>query len=209
MVKKVHVVGNVYSQQTAAIFAKMPEDFEVVKDFKDADIYVFTGGEDIDPAIYNDKRLSVSQFNRHRDEYELDAHGHIEKDKIKIGICRGAQLLNCLNGGQLWQDVNNHWGGHHEIVINVKGITPTNTATINSIHHQMMIAGPKAETLAVAYESTYRVKGDREVRGTIFTDNEVLWYPDTKSFCFQAHPEFGHPETTDIFFKMLKHVGVY
>lgn len=208
MAKKVFVVGNVYGGQTAMIFAARPDDFLVTKDFDEADIYVFTGGEDIDPAIYNDKRLGVSHFNPHRDAFELEAHKKIEAGKIKIGICRGAQLLNCLNGGQLWQDVNNHWGGHHEIVINVKGITPSNTATINSIHHQMMIAGPKVETLAVAYESTFRLKGDKEVRGTIFTDNEVLWYPDTKSFCFQAHPEFGHPETTDIFFKMLKHVGV-
>lgn len=205
--KLFYVVGDSYRRPTIDCFSSQ-EGFQLTEKFDEADIYVFTGGADIDPNIYGDRRLAVSHFDLKRDKNELEAFSKIPKEKIKIGICRGAQLLNCLAGGRLWQDVNNHQGNHHSMYLKVKNIVEGDVTVINSIHHQMMIPTFEADILGVSYESTKRLNSRQELQGTFFTDPEVVWYKEKKHFCFQAHPEFGHKGTTDIFFKLLKHVGI-
>lgn len=207
--KRVLVVGDHYRSATISCFESQGSDtFLMTESMDDADIFVFTGGADIDPNIYGDRRLAVSSFNPKRDKFELDIYNKIPDGKIKIGICRGAQLLNCLAGGRLWQDVNNHQGNHHSMYLKPKGVVEGDVTVINSIHHQMMIPSYEGEVLGVSYESTKRVNSRQDLQGTFFQDPEVVWYPKQKHFCFQAHPEFGHKGTTDVFFKLLKHVKV-
>ena len=204
--KKVFVVGDVYAKPTKDVFKA--NGFEVIDDFDAADIFVFTGGADIHPRIYGERILDVTHPNPTRDDFELGMYRKIPKKKAKVGICRGAQLLNALNGGKMWQDVNNHGGNHHALHLNVKGLADGDSVVINSIHHQMMIPAYKAEILGVAYEATHKIKAGKDIQGTFFTDPEVVWYKEDRSFCFQGHPEFGHKKTTDIFFKLLKHVEI-
>lgn len=204
---KFYVVGDNYRRPTIDCFSSQ-EGFELTDKFDDADVYVFTGGADIDPSIYGDRRLPVSHYDPKRDKMELEAYSKMPEDKVKIGICRGAQLLNCLAGGRLWQDVNNHSSHHHSLYIKPRNIVEGDVTVINSIHHQMMIPTFEAEVLGVSYESTKRINARQDIQGTFFTDPEVVWYKKQKHFCFQAHPEFGHKGTTDVFFKLLKHVGI-
>lgn len=210
MTKQVYVVGNNYRGPTIECFAAQgSEAFQITNDVNEADIFVFTGGADIDPHIYGQRRLAVTHYDEKRDRSELEVHRAIPEGKIKIGICRGAQLLNALNGGKMWQDVNNHAGSHHKLHLNAKGLVDNNVTVINSIHHQMMIPTYEAEVLGVAYEATKKLNSHRDIQGTIFTDPEVVWYKKDQSFCFQAHPEFGHAPTTEVFFKLLKHVDIF
>lgn len=206
--RSVYIVGSSYKSQTATCFNAHPDQFTLTEDFDSADVYVFTGGEDIYPGIYGEKQLPVTHTNTKRDTEEITAYHAIAAGKAKVGICRGAQLLNALNGGKMWQDVNNHQGGRHVIHTKVKGLFKDDRFTSNSIHHQMMIPAFKGETLGVAYESDYRFKAGKEIRGTFFVDTEVVWYPEDRAFCFQAHPEFGHKETHDAFFTYLKHLEI-
>lgn len=155
-----------------------------------ADIFVFTGGEDINPALYGEEPHSSVSFSDFRDRRELDAYSTIPADVLKFGICRGGQLLNVLNGGKLYQHVDGHHGNHL-----IKD-TKTNALMMsNSIHHQMMIPGPGAVILATANMSTFRINAHGDLLRErndfdTYSDPEVIWYPKTNSLCVQGHPEY-------------------
>ena len=97
-----------------------------------ADIVVFSGGADINPALYGCKKHYSTFYNETRDTLEVECFNKLSKNQLVLGYCRGAQLVTALNGGKLIQDVTGHASGPHFITnkeIKFK---------IESIHHQMM-----------------------------------------------------------------------
>ncbi|WP_137655187.1 gamma-glutamyl-gamma-aminobutyrate hydrolase family protein [Bifidobacterium moukalabense] len=72
---------------------------------------LFTGGQDVDPAIYGGEitpeyQAMEPELSAERDAMEpllLDAA--IRLDKPVLGICRGIQLINARLGGTLWHDL--------------------------------------------------------------------------------------------------------
>lgn len=171
---------------------------------EEADIVCFTGGEDVDPAFYDEKSIPGTHFNTDRDNKEAAIYAEaMMQHKPMVGICRGAQFLNVMNGGKLWQDVNNHATGAKHPVLDVKSGKVKNNMT--STHHQMMRPGKDAEVLATACLSTYKhaqteqVKRDEPEQD----DVEVVWYPDSLSLCFQPHPEFQFGECRDYFLELF------
>jgi putative glutamine amidotransferase len=158
-----------------------------------ADIIVFNGGADISTTIYNEIPVygQIPGKMSLRDKREVDVFNHyIDPSILKVGICRGAQLLNCLNGGTLWQDVNNH-GMNHPMVIVETG----EKMHITSTHHQMMRPNwAKAKVIAVADEATQKVAENASYPHASFPDDhkdtEIVYYPETNSLCIQGHPEY-------------------
>lgn len=170
-------------------------DFEIAPSIKTADLVVWTGGPDIAPEIYHQRRVSqVGYVQKERDQREIVAYLLASK-KPKVGICRGAQLLNLCNGGLLWQHVDRHTE-QHMLITKSDRIMP-----VTSTHHQMMRPGPESEVLAWAYNpletryglSTVRADGNGISRSPdkSWNDPEVVWYPKTKSLCIQGHPEYA------------------
>ncbi len=136
---------------------------------------ILWGGEDIATEIYNEPPLTYqSPFKKtHRDEHEIMwAEWAIENDIPIIGICRGAQLMCCLSGGSLIQDMQ------HPCIHPLTTVDNTTIKT-NSAHHQAMIPTPNAEILA-------------EYNGI----PEIVWFPETKAFCIQGHPEWPNMHQT-------------
>lgn len=125
--KKVFVVG------TQSWYADYLRNIAIVNNIENADYVLFTGGEDINPDIYNCEAHESTYFTRRRDKQELDAFKCIREDQFVLGTCRGLQLLCALYGGLLVQDVNNHglWGTHP--MYNKDG----DEFQITSLHHQM------------------------------------------------------------------------
>lgn len=198
----VFVQGDFANAATKKIFYK--QGYEIVDDLDLADIVVWTGGEDINPKIYNEVPAGAQDWNNFRDDADLQAIRKA-KNQFKVGICRGAQLLNCVpNGGKLWQDVDKHGGYDHSVV----DLITKKAYTINSLHHQQMIPTEKAEVIAVTRLSTYK-----KAQGRVWefgkdsndADVEALWYPETKSLCVQWHPEFSRPgdDSHDYLFNLL------
>ena len=72
-----------------------------------ADGYLFTGGHDIAPEKYGEKRLDVcGTIEKKRDDLEFALfRPAYSKDKPVLGICRGFQLINVALGGTLYQDI--------------------------------------------------------------------------------------------------------
>lgn len=198
---QVYIQGPSYYQPTANVFRR--GGYEISTSLHDAAIVVLTGGQDINPAIYKQRPIPGTYFTADRDQVDQRAVELGLKDgKFMVGICRGAQLINCYNGGSLWQDVDRHHGTHSVTDLVTKKVLPS----ILSVHHQMMRSGPDGKLVAVAFESTYKADQNGKISSAGETDHgdpEVLWYPKTRSLCFQSHPEFGHPETTEYFMELM------
>lgn len=183
--KKVYVVGQAKS------YACWIENATLVNNIEDADIVMFTGGEDINPALYNCEKHPSTYFNEKRDKEEVEAFKKVRKDQLCLGICRGLQLLCSLNGGILIQNVNNHSVfGTHPIINAVTG----GRYEITSIHHQMVypfnMNGSDYKILYYASRQATFYEGDGiecppcEPEVVLFTKQDM-----PKCLGIQGHPE--------------------
>lgn len=204
---KVYVQGSAFNTTTRRTFLEARK-YDIVENLKDASIVVWTGGEDIFPGLYNENSIQGVYYNKTRDRSDLEAvREAVNSEKFLVGICRGAQLLNCIpNGGRLWQDVDNHGSCIHKSFDCISG----EYIFLNSVHHQALRVTDEAEIICWALESTEK-HAEKEVWNKSLNgyleesdkDIEVAWYPKTRSLLIQGHPEFGHLPTFNYFFSLM------
>ena len=74
---------------------------------KMCDGFLFTGGHDVSPELYQEKLLnkSVVCCSRRDAMEKIVLQKVLELDKPLLGICRGIQFLNAALGGTLYQDL--------------------------------------------------------------------------------------------------------
>lgn len=169
----------------------------------DADVIQFTGGEDVNPMLYDEVPHPRTYFSRDRDEECIELWQMAKANGIPMtGICRGGQFLNVMNGGKMFQHCDGHgiWG-EHEATIQETGVV----VSVTSTHHQIM--RPNYETGIVLMEAPklgtfkeHMVFEESEVflngKGwSIYNEHseadcEAVFYPDTLSLCYQPHPEW-------------------
>ncbi len=155
---------------------------------RQADLCVFTGGADVTPALYGDAQHALTGNHIERDQEEMKLFKLCQDNQIPVvGICRGAQFLNVMSGGRMYQHVEKHTRSHY-IVDAVTG----ETVYVSSTHHQMMMPSPDALLVATAALGGEREWFDGSIarRDVSACDIEVVFYPHTKALCFQPHPEF-------------------
>jgi len=179
---KVYVVGG------STFYANWIYDKELINRAEEADIILFTGGEDVDPSYYGEKKGNRTYSNIERDKREkvyFDAF----PDTFKLGICRGSQFLTVMAGGKLIQHVNNH-GMTHQIV----DLRTNKDYKMTSTHHQMHYPFDVEHELIAAASpsrSTTYLNGDNEEislpKG--FAESEIVYYPKIKALGIQGHPE--------------------
>lgn len=200
---KVFVVGHSYGY--GQLFVS--HGHRLAQSVETADVLCFTGGEDVSPTYYGQKPHQRTYFNPVRDSVEKEVFNvAVQSDKPCVGICRGGQFLNCMSGGEMYQDVSNHTRDHY-----IKDVESGLLVFASSTHHQMMRPGPGGVVLATAKENGFKeyMKGDEAVREVVEEDDtEVVFYPVTRSLCFQPHPEFaGFGDLQDYFFHLInKHL---
>lgn len=165
------------------------------------DLVCFTGGEDVDPALYDEVLHPFSSISKERDKRDMDVFNLVDEDVPLVGICRGGQFLNVMCGGKLYQHVNGHATGRPHKAYTDDG----REVMVTSTHHQMMIPAVGGEVLAWAKESTLVETADfQTVREERDKDIEVVLYRDAGCLCFQPHPEFPNSGCADYFFECLK-----
>jgi len=73
---------------------------------------LLTGGEDVEPALYGEEKLPCcGKCTPERDALEVPVCSlALELRKPVLAICRGVQLLNCVLGGTLYQDLDTQYG---------------------------------------------------------------------------------------------------
>jgi len=198
--RKFYVVG--MNEQVRAMIVHKGGKLIIKEDKLDeADAVVFTGGEDVTPFLYGEQKHPRTSFNYRRDMREINIYKRLKLHQVKIGICRGAQFLNVMNGGRLWQDVDNHGvtGGHPMRTRDGRIIQVTST------HHQMMIPGEfcsiwgKANVARRKENETDGILSIKEEGRHEWDDVEVVDYYNTNTLCYQPHPEYRTGECCDYF----------
>jgi putative glutamine amidotransferase len=156
---------------------------------------VLTGGEDVDPALYGEKRhKKVRSVNAARDATEaalVNAARH--RQTPVFAICRGIQILNVALGGTLVQDIPSQCDttiAHdedsprdsraHDVSIEpgslIARAVGTDHCTVNSFHHQSV------KRVADGMRITARAP-DGVIEGIESTDTDwwvmgVQWHPE-------------------------------
>lgn len=185
-------------------------------DIKQADLLVFTGGEDVGLPYYLPQH-DVERYrhlvfsNEARDRLEASAFetGFYESKKLTriLGICRGLQFLNVMLGGNLYPDLEIEGKSHdpiHPIVHTTENELSFMTL-VNSLHHQAIrnIGGRGNGMLfnILAEEPTTKIP---EI---------VLWASPRRNFEIlgvQFHPELynhRHPDKAQFADVVRKWVG--
>lgn len=171
------------------------------------DCLIMTGGEDVDPSYYNEEPdPALEDVNKERDVSDMAMlQEAIDEDMPVLCTCRGAQVLNVLSGGSLYQDIPTtpefkeqtvvHRDPeeidftYHDLTIEedslLAQIVGDTTLNANSWHHQ----GLKdiGENLKVTAHS-----GDGMVEGIERTDCSYV-------VGVQFHPEWSVEEGDDSF----------
>lgn len=86
-------------------------DLSLVPDILDAvDGMLFTGGDDLDPAIYGETyHPKAVPVDPDRQRFELALLAEVERRRVPaLGICLGSQLMNVHRGGSLIQFLPEH-----------------------------------------------------------------------------------------------------
>lgn len=169
---------------------------------QDADLIQFTGGADVSPSLYGEKKHHTTYNDTERDYAEAGFFAIAQRLAIPMaGICRGGQFLNVMNGGSMWQDVDGHAiRGTHTLL----DVTTGKVIDVTSTHHQMMVKAGHGCLIAYANEAQ-RKESMKEGQTDYGKDTEIVFYPDSKSLCFQPHPEYVQPghECADYYFELL------
>lgn len=85
--KKVYVVG------PAKGYAKWLANHVLVDNIEEADIVMFTGGEDVDPSLYGCEKHPTTYSNIKRDLEEKAIFEKVRPDQLCLGICRGLRIV--------------------------------------------------------------------------------------------------------------------
>ncbi len=183
------------------------------EDIYHCDGFVLTGGVDVHPSFYNGKTIynnSPSSFQPERDRFEEKIYQYSQLNKLPLlGICRGMQLVNVLQGGKLIQDLDNGNEKHrkeesdkeHTIVIEnntlLHNIAGSLLGHVNSAHHQAIDPNAIGDNLMV---NTYDDDNEKIIEGLEFKNK------NNKAFmlCVQWHPERMKEKENNPFSENLK-----
>lgn len=160
------------------------------------DGFLFTGGHDVDPALYQEtKQPYCQEICPERDRLEgwvlQEALG---QDKPVFGICRGLQFLNVATGGSLYQDIPAQRAGtdsdfHNQAPPYSRGVhrvfverdSPLHTIlgkeeiVVNSLHHQAIKElSPKLRAAAISEDGMIEAAFMCEKKFVL----GVQWHPE-------------------------------
>lgn len=162
MEKRVYVVGG------AIRYASFLKDYTLVDKLEEANLVIFTGGEDVTPSFYGIKKHSRTFCNTARDKEEKAIFNKIDpKKQVVVGICRGSQFCCVMNGGKLVQHCTGHGLATTHEIYNPK---TEMVYQITSTHHQM--------------QYPFNLKKDE--------DYELLYVSQPRSNCYEGLGEYSY-----------------
>ncbi|HSS74702.1 MAG TPA: gamma-glutamyl-gamma-aminobutyrate hydrolase family protein [Gaiellaceae bacterium] len=168
-----------------------PSDDGIEETLDALDGVLFTGGSDLDPALYGaDAHERTTGVRAERDSAELALlQAALARDMPVLAICRGSQVLNVARGGDLDQHLPDALGheGHkerlgefsdHEVGVEsgsrLGGIVGERVAVKSSHHQGFGRIGEGLITTARADDGTIEALEDPSRRFAL----GVLWHPE-------------------------------
>ena len=157
---------------------------------------IFTGGPDVRPSLFGEDIIpSCGAINDERDAFEIKLYKMaMAADKSILGVCRGVQVMNIAEGGNIYQDIYSQSGTrlvHHTLdgeraFHNVR-LTDNNALhkikfsaesfIVNSYHHQSV------KDLADGYEA-FAYSDDGLIEGIYMPSRRfvagVQWHPEKR-----------------------------
>ncbi len=164
---------------------------------------MLTGGVDVDPAEYGEGKLACcGECSAPRDamEFPLCAEALARRMPV-LAICRGMQLLSCVLGGSLYQDLAEQFGTAlvhprydaagdpvHTVTVRpgtlLSSITDKSLLDVNSRHHQGIREPGKGLRVSA-------VAPDGLIEGIELPDAPfvlgVQWHPESLSDRYPVH----------------------
>jgi putative glutamine amidotransferase len=168
-----------------------------LEDMLQCDGFILTGGVDVHPSNYDGVEQYPNMpgtFQPERDNFESKIYRHAKQLKLPIlGICRGQQLVNILEGGRLIQDLGEEKNQvhrkleadkKHPIQIAASSmlnrISGVESGEVNSAHHQCIDPLFLPTSLkAVAFSE------DQTIEAIEYSDATNMGF----MLCVQWHPE--------------------
>ncbi len=187
-----------------------------VKNMEDADLVVFTGGQDINPSLYGEPRHPLTHYSQRRDDYEVTEFKKAQSmGKNLLGICRGAQLLCAMAGGKLVQHQENN--GSHVVHRNDIEFGP-DEYLVTSCHHQAQYPWglPYGDWTLLGHsidQSFFHEDGNKKEllegmahvcewgggrAGNSLVEVEDVYYGKIKALAIQSHPEWCSKDSPTI-----------
>ena len=203
-------MNKVYIEYSDSSYIQMflKHGIKAVPEKETAHLICFTGGSDVSPHLYGEHKHPYSSVDGSRDEREAELFHYAVMNNIPmVGVCRGGQFLNVMNGGKMYQHIEGHVGDHY-----MQDLITNEDIMVSSTHHQMMkaaAAGFVVATANICNKSKQHMSPLQEHPAILTNikkepDIEVVYYKDTKSLCFQPHPEFdGYERMTAYFFELI------
>lgn len=167
---------------------------------------LISGGNDVDPLFYGEKREAENlEITPERDHFEIALVKAAMKRVIPIlGICRGMQLLNVVFGGSLYQDFtfdskslnhtlegSNVYKKQHPVIIEEESrlfqIIHKKKIMVNTSHHQT-VKRLGSGLIAVAWS-----EADKVIEAIETDDGHYL-------LGIQWHPEFMRDDSSKSLF---------
>jgi len=169
-----------------------------VEDIQSCDGFLLTGGIDVEPSYYDGPENYPHKpdlFLPERDAFEKLIYEYSQAHKIPVlGICRGMQYINILEGGKVLEDigaanqihkkeaidkVHNVNIGHNSMLY---AIIEVKNGIVNSAHHQGVTKYNLSNNLIA---NSYSDTSDQLIEGLEFKDKTdksfmlaVQWHPE-------------------------------
>ena len=180
-----------------------------------ADGILFSGGSDIDPKYYKQKANEATRSREpERDVMEMRLVEKAIADKKPIlAICRGAQLLNIVQGGTLYQDIT----GLCQDEVHGSGLAESNRTSVMTNTAQVV---PGTELYKILLQDKVRIscnhkqaidKLGRDLRVSAKSAAgiiEVIESINPSHWCIgiQSHPEISEFTDLEQVFDAFAHV---
>ncbi len=151
------------------------------------DLFVLTGGYDLDPKYYNQINTHSQFIEEYNDTLDFKILDYATSFGVYVlGICRGMQSINVYFGGSLNQNILHHQNNNHFIKIKEKYLLT------NSFHHQSI--QKLGKNLTILAKSL-----DNEI--------EMIQSKNKKIIGVQFHPErMNTPIIDSIIFSLFNEV---
>jgi putative glutamine amidotransferase len=170
-----------------------------VEDIASCDGFVLTGGIDVEPSIFGGAQEyphRPESFLPERDAFEKLIYEQAKREKAPLlGICRGMQYINILEGGKVYDDIGENANAVHKKAAEDKvhqvsvvedsllcTVTGQLQGSVNSAHHQAVHPDHLGASLMV---SAYSEAGDGIIEGLEYKDKSdagfmigVQWHPE-------------------------------
>lgn len=169
-----------------------------IEDIGFCDGFLLTGGIDVEPSYYGGPENyphKPDAFLPERDKFEKLIYEYSQAHKIPVlGICRGMQYINILEGGKVLEDIGEANQIHkkevhdkvHEVNIGhnsmLYAIISAKNGIVNSAHHQGVTNNNLSNNLIA---NSYSDTTDQLIEGLEFKDKTdksfmlaVQWHPE-------------------------------